>query len=128
MKNTIVIFSRLGVGNGIVEGGKNFFSGIKSGIRGLAMRPYEGEQNEGVLGLAKGVGTGILGLALKPILGVTEVSYTQFCIVLCCIVLPIIGVTGCYSILYYTMLYYSTLFFCLLGFNSYGRRSQRLAR
>ena len=46
---------------GISSGAKALGTGLLSGVEGLAMRPLEGAEREGVGGFLKGVGKGIAG-------------------------------------------------------------------
>ena len=39
-------------------------------VAGLAMYPYRGARDEGVMGLAKGVGKATIGAAVKPYGGI----------------------------------------------------------
>ena len=52
---------------GISSGAKALGSGLLSGVEGLAMRPLEGAEREGVGGFLKGVGKGIAGYLLQKI-------------------------------------------------------------
>lgn len=68
---------------GIASGAKALGTGLLSGVEGLAMRPLEGAEREGVGGFLKGVGKGIAGypprsigfdcsLATKPVVGMFD--------------------------------------------------------
>jgi vacuolar protein sorting-associated protein 13A/C len=46
---------------GLSSGAKAFGSGILSGVEGLALKPIEGAEREGVGGFIKGVGKGLAG-------------------------------------------------------------------
>jgi vacuolar protein sorting-associated protein 13A/C len=46
---------------GISQGARALGTGLLSGVEGLAMRPLEGAEREGVGGFLKGVGKGIAG-------------------------------------------------------------------
>lgn len=46
---------------GISSGAKAFGTGVLSGVEGLAMRPLEGAEKEGLGGFLKGVGKGLAG-------------------------------------------------------------------
>jgi vacuolar protein sorting-associated protein 13A/C len=48
---------------GISQGAKALGSGVLSGVEGLAMKPIEGAEREGLGGFLKGVGKGIAGYA-----------------------------------------------------------------
>lgn len=50
---------------GISSGAKALGTGLLSGVEGLAMRPLEGAEREGVGGFLKGVGKGIAGYILQ---------------------------------------------------------------
>ena len=49
---------------GLSSGAKAFGTGLLSGVEGLAMRPLEGAEREGVGGFLKGVGKGIAGYSI----------------------------------------------------------------
>jgi hypothetical protein len=51
---------------GISSGAKAFGTGILSGVEGLALKPLEGAEKEGVGGFLKGVGKGIAGYIFVP--------------------------------------------------------------
>jgi vacuolar protein sorting-associated protein 13A/C len=58
---------------GLSQGAKSLGSGVYSGVEGLALRPLEGAEKEGVGGFLKGVGKGIagyvvFGVSLTPVL------------------------------------------------------------
>src|SRR5271167_4670288 len=57
---------------GISSGAKAFGTGLLSGVEGLAMRPLEGAEREGVGGFIKGLGKGIAGFATKPVVGMFD--------------------------------------------------------
>jgi len=46
---------------GLSQGARALGTGLLSGVEGLAMRPLEGAEREGVGGFLKGVGKGIAG-------------------------------------------------------------------
>jgi len=48
---------------GISQGAKAFGSGVLSGVEGLALKPLEGAEREGLGGFLKGIGKGIAGYA-----------------------------------------------------------------
>ena len=50
---------------GLSSGAKAFGTGLLSGVEGLAMRPLEGAEREGVGGFLKGVGKGIAGYVAR---------------------------------------------------------------
>ncbi|KAF4635598.1 hypothetical protein G7Y89_g2500 [Cudoniella acicularis] len=59
---------------GITAGANSFVSSVASGVGGLARKPLEGAEQEGVAGFFKGVGKGVLGLATKPAIGVFDLA------------------------------------------------------
>jgi vacuolar protein sorting-associated protein 13A/C len=59
---------------GVTQGGNALFSSLASGVGGLARKPLEGAEQEGVAGFFKGVGKGVLGLATKPAIGVFDLA------------------------------------------------------
>jgi vacuolar protein sorting-associated protein 13A/C len=59
---------------GVTAGANSFATSLASGIGGLARKPFEGAEQEGVAGFFKGVGKGVLGLATKPAIGVFDLA------------------------------------------------------
>jgi vacuolar protein sorting-associated protein 13A/C len=59
---------------GVTAGANSFATSVASGIGGLARKPLEGAEQEGVAGFFKGVGKGVLGLATKPAIGVFDLA------------------------------------------------------
>lgn len=59
---------------GVTEGANSFVTSVASGVGGLARKPLEGAEQEGVAGFFKGVGKGMLGLATKPAIGVFDLA------------------------------------------------------
>jgi vacuolar protein sorting-associated protein 13A/C len=59
---------------GVTAGANSFASSLASGVGGLARKPLEGAEQEGVAGFFKGVGKGVLGLATKPAIGVFDLA------------------------------------------------------
>lgn len=59
---------------GVTAGANSFVSSLASGVGGLARKPLEGAEQEGVAGFFKGVGKGVLGLATKPAIGVFDLA------------------------------------------------------
>ncbi|KAG9239707.1 putative vacuolar protein sorting-associated protein 13 [Amylocarpus encephaloides] len=59
---------------GVTAGANSFVSSVASGVGGLARKPLEGAEQEGVAGFFKGVGKGFLGLATKPAIGVFDLA------------------------------------------------------
>ncbi len=57
---------------GIGKGGIALLHGIKEGITGLFIQPYEYARKEGALGFIKGTAKGLAGLIIKPITGVID--------------------------------------------------------
>eukprot|EP01132_Coremiostelium_polycephalum_P003734 gene3734-4653_t len=54
---------------GVILGGRTAKTAFKRSLSGLAMLPYKGGKEQGVLGAFKGVGKGVAGLVVKPIAG-----------------------------------------------------------
>lgn len=59
---------------GVQAGANSFVSSLASGVGGLARKPLEGAEQEGVAGFFKGVGKGVLGFATKPAIGVFDLA------------------------------------------------------
>jgi vacuolar protein sorting-associated protein 13A/C len=59
---------------GVTAGANSFATSLASGIGGLARKPMEGIEQEGVAGFFKGVGKGVLGLATKPAIGIFDLA------------------------------------------------------
>jgi vacuolar protein sorting-associated protein 13A/C len=59
---------------GITAGANSFATSVASGVSGLARKPLEGAEQEGVAGFFKGVGKGFLGLATKPAIGIFDLA------------------------------------------------------
>jgi vacuolar protein sorting-associated protein 13A/C len=59
---------------GVTAGANSFMSSLASGVGGLARKPLEGAEQEGVGGFFKGVGKGLIGLATKPAIGVFDLA------------------------------------------------------
>jgi vacuolar protein sorting-associated protein 13A/C len=59
---------------GVTAGANSFVSSLASGVGGLARKPLEGAEQEGVAGFFKGVGKGVLGFATKPAIGVFDLA------------------------------------------------------
>ncbi|PQE10057.1 Vacuolar sorting-associated 13 protein [Rutstroemia sp. NJR-2017a BVV2] len=59
---------------GVTAGANSFVTSIASGVGGLARKPLEGAEQEGVAGFFKGVGKGVLGFATKPAIGVFDLA------------------------------------------------------
>ncbi len=62
---------------GVTEGANSFVTSVASGVGGLARKPIEGAEQEGVAGFFKGVGKGMLGLATKPAIGVFDLASSE---------------------------------------------------
>ncbi|KAH0564849.1 hypothetical protein GP486_001757 [Trichoglossum hirsutum] len=59
---------------GVTAGANSFVTSLASGVGGLARKPIEGAEREGVTGFFKGVGKGVIGLATKPAIGVFDLA------------------------------------------------------
>ncbi|TAQ85401.1 hypothetical protein B7494_g6292 [Chlorociboria aeruginascens] len=59
---------------GVTAGANSFVSSLASGVGGLARKPLEGAEQEGVAGFFKGVGKGVLGAVTKPAIGVFDLA------------------------------------------------------
>ncbi|KAI9852282.1 MAG: hypothetical protein M1838_001170 [Thelocarpon superellum] len=59
---------------GVTAGANSFVTSVASGVGGLARKPLEGAEREGVAGFLKGVGKGVVGLATKPAIGVFDLA------------------------------------------------------
>ncbi|KAI1002652.1 Vacuolar protein sorting-associated protein 13 [Podosphaera aphanis] len=59
---------------GVTAGANSFVSSLASGVGGLARKPLEGAEEEGLAGFFKGVGKGALGLVTKPAIGVFDLA------------------------------------------------------
>ncbi|TVY26507.1 Vacuolar protein sorting-associated protein [Lachnellula hyalina] len=59
---------------GVTAGANSFVSSVASGVGGLARKPLEGAEQEGVAGFFKGVGKGVLGFATKPAIGIFDLA------------------------------------------------------
>ncbi|KAL3428164.1 hypothetical protein PVAG01_01673 [Phlyctema vagabunda] len=59
---------------GVTAGANSFVSSLASGVGGLARKPLEGAEQEGVAGFFKGVGKGVIGFATKPAIGVFDLA------------------------------------------------------
>ncbi|ESZ98798.1 putative Vacuolar protein sorting-associated protein 13 [Sclerotinia borealis F-4128] len=59
---------------GVTAGANSFVTSLASGVGGLARKPLEGAEKEGVAGFFKGVGKGVLGFATKPAIGVFDLA------------------------------------------------------
>ena len=62
---------------GVTEGANSFVTSVASGVGGLARKPIEGAERDGVAGFFKGVGKGVLGLATKPAIGVFDLASSR---------------------------------------------------
>jgi hypothetical protein len=61
-----------GVLSGLKKGGADIFSGFKSGITGLVVKPIQQGKKSGAIGIMQGVGMGLVGAVVKPVLGVSD--------------------------------------------------------
>ncbi|KAF4122047.1 vacuolar protein sorting-associated protein 13A/C [Geosmithia morbida] len=59
---------------GVTTGANSLFTGVASGVGGLARKPLEGAEQGGAVGFFKGVGKGVLGLATKPAVGMLDLA------------------------------------------------------
>ncbi|RAL67957.1 hypothetical protein DID88_008681 [Monilinia fructigena] len=59
---------------GVTAGANSFVTSLASGVGGLARKPIEGAEQEGVAGFFKGVGKGVLGFATKPAIGIFDLA------------------------------------------------------
>ncbi|POS86544.1 hypothetical protein EPUL_002626 [Erysiphe pulchra] len=59
---------------GVTAGANSFVSSLASGVGGLARKPLEGAEQEGLAGFFKGVGKGALGLVTKPAIGIFDLA------------------------------------------------------
>jgi len=59
---------------GVTAGANSLITSVASGFGGLAKKPLEGAEQDGVAGFFKGVGLGVLGLATKPALGIFDLA------------------------------------------------------
>jgi vacuolar protein sorting-associated protein 13A/C len=59
---------------GVTAGASSLVSSVASGVGGLARKPLEGAEQDGVAGFFKGVGLGVLGLATKPAIGIFDLA------------------------------------------------------
>ncbi|TID30882.1 hypothetical protein CANINC_000530 [Pichia inconspicua] len=60
--------------DGFSRGATSLFTGISSGITGLALAPMEGATREGASGFFKGLGKGLIGLPTKTATGVLDMA------------------------------------------------------
>lgn len=59
---------------GVTAGANSFVSSLASGVGGLARKPLEGAEQEGLTGFFKGVGKGALGFVTKPAIGIFDLA------------------------------------------------------
>ncbi|KAK2629859.1 hypothetical protein QTJ16_000679 [Diplocarpon rosae] len=59
---------------GVTAGANSLVSSVASGVGGLARKPIEGAEQEGITGFFKGVGKGALGFVTKPAIGVFDLA------------------------------------------------------
>ncbi|CAL3963394.1 unnamed protein product [Diplocarpon coronariae] len=59
---------------GVTAGANSLVSSLASGVGGLARKPMEGAEQEGITGFFKGVGKGALGFVTKPAIGVFDLA------------------------------------------------------
>ncbi|KAK6330143.1 hypothetical protein TWF730_004642 [Orbilia blumenaviensis] len=66
---------------GVTSGANSFITSVASGVGGLARKPLEGAEREGVAGFIKGFGKGVVGLATKPAIGVFDLASSRLALV-----------------------------------------------
>jgi len=59
---------------GLQAAGTSFFTGITSGVEGLALRPLEGAEQNGAAGFVTGIGKALVGFATKPAVGIFDAA------------------------------------------------------
>lgn len=59
---------------GLTAAGNSFFTGVTSGVEGLALRPLEGAEQNGAAGFVSGIGKALVGLATKPAVGIFDAA------------------------------------------------------
>lgn len=59
---------------GVQAGANSFVTSLASGVGGLARKPLEGAEQEGVAGFFKGIGKGAIGFVTKPAIGVFDLA------------------------------------------------------
>lgn len=59
---------------GVTAGANSLVTSLASGVEGLARKPFEGAEQEGLAGFFKGVGKGVIGLATKPAIGIFDLA------------------------------------------------------
>lgn len=59
---------------GLTAAGSSFFTGVTSGVEGLALRPLEGAEQNGAAGFVSGIGKALVGLATKPAVGIFDAA------------------------------------------------------
>lgn len=59
---------------GVQAGANSFVTSLASGVGGLARKPFEGAEKEGVAGFFKGIGKGAIGFVTKPAIGVFDLA------------------------------------------------------
>ena len=57
---------------GLQKGGKALIYGIKEGVKGVFVDPYEYAKKQGALGFVKGTAKGLAGLVIKPTTGIID--------------------------------------------------------
>lgn len=59
---------------GVQVGASSFANSVFSGVSGIARKPLEGAEQEGVGGFFKGIGKGLVGAVTKPAIGVFDLA------------------------------------------------------
>lgn len=59
---------------GLQAAGASFFTGLTSGVEGLALRPLEGAEQNGAAGFVTGIGKALVGFATKPAVGIFDAA------------------------------------------------------
>nr|P87319.2 RecName: Full=Intermembrane lipid transfer protein vps1301; AltName: Full=Vacuolar protein sorting-associated protein 13a [Schizosaccharomyces pombe 972h-] len=57
---------------GVTAGAASLYTGVRSGVRGLALQPIIGARRNGLPGLVKGLGKGLVGFTTKPLVGLFD--------------------------------------------------------
>ncbi|EPX71146.1 DUF1162 domain-containing protein [Schizosaccharomyces octosporus yFS286] len=57
---------------GVTAGATSFYTGVRSGLSGLALQPVLGARRNGVPGFMKGLGKGMVGVTTKPLVGLFD--------------------------------------------------------
>ncbi|WBW72722.1 intermembrane lipid transfer protein, chorein family Vps13a [Schizosaccharomyces osmophilus] len=57
---------------GVTAGATSFYTGVRSGLSGLALQPVLGARRNGMPGFMKGLGKGMVGFTTKPLVGLFD--------------------------------------------------------